>query len=218
MKRIISLALVLSLFGCKRNEMFMRSYIGSYYGCNAITLHHYTEYNGIIVSAHNLSSIGGRGSTGVQKSAYDALCERHGDMSYNRKIKYMPNNPPLPVSKIAVDFVSVDIVSDADYDADHPAGESLGDVVLFISSTVKPFIDSGYRGRESTRIEKYVSELSPDDLILLGGNSTYIPHGYIINYLMFNFQPTLSKTHTFTVTMTADDGRVFSDSIEMTFE
>lgn len=44
--------------------------------------------------------------------------------------------------------------------------------------------------------------------------------GYLQRLCILKFEtpPTLSKTHTFTVTMTANDGRVFSDSVRMTFE
>ncbi len=87
---------------------------------------------------------------------------------------------------------------------------------MFESISLKPYIDSGYtleipyrdeHEPKYSRIEGQVSELTPDQLIMLGPTS-----------LRFESLPTLSKNHRFTVTMTADDGREFKASIDMRFD
>ena len=69
-------------------------------------------------------------------------------------------------------------------------------------------------------IDKLVSELNLDDLKIFGPGylSTYKEGGEPLAYLFFEHPPTLSKTHTFTVTLTTDDGKVFEDTITVTFE
>lgn len=162
-----------------------------------------------------------------KKAAYDALCEKHGDMTFDRIIKIQPwENVMYP----AVDFVSIKVTSDADFDAEHPEGEPLNDILTFDSCSAKPYIDSGYTEydkaadiRKYSVINKNLAEVTVDDLTLLGtGQTGYEPVerrdvGYL-GILIFNKEPTLSKTHTFTVTMTADDGRVFEASVDMEFE
>jgi hypothetical protein len=188
-----------------------------YYDMEEISLkENYDERECIDIYISNDYKLGGYGSTGTQKEVYDALCEKNNDMTYLRDFVIFDGYRPFQTSCIGVDFLSIDITSDSPFDEEHPAGVSLGDIVTFSSSSLKPYIDSGYtftrdNGSVYHSIRKHLNELSQEDLILLGQP----PH---IGILLFDSEPTLSKTHTFTVTMTADDGRVFSDSIEMTFE
>jgi hypothetical protein len=130
--------------------------------------------------------------------------------------------------------VSIEIVSDADFDEEHIAGTSLSNLIMFDSQSSKPYIDSGYveydwgevntlfwerRGKEPYYpIHKNVSELTACDVILLCTASGQ--DGYNVAYGYFHFEslPTLSKQHNITVTITDERGRVFSDTIAMNFE
>ena len=69
-------------------------------------------------------------------------------------------------------------------------------------------------------LNKLLSELQPDDLKVFGPGvkEGWEDKGMLLAYLFFEHPPTLSKTHTFTVTMTTDDGKVFEDTITVTFE
>ncbi len=229
MKRRILIIFILILCGCYRevtkpSEIYLRSYVMSYYDVDGIVLTAYKESARITVNNLVDGWIGGYTDEGEKKEAYDALCEKHGDMTFCRTVLKMPGEY---VAYPGVDYVSIEITSDADFDDRHPAGSSLADIATFISSSVKPYIDNGYvypiYGDPGSAVKKLVSDLIPEDLVLTGEDrvTAYRPIPAVVGYfgaLEFRQKPTLSKTHTFTVTLTADDGRVFSDTVEMTFE
>ena len=82
-------------------------------------------------------------SKGEEKKRYDELCKIHNDLSYNKKRSYIV----VPIWGIcsAIDFREIDVISDKDFDSEHPAGTSLKDIVRFVSVSPKKFIDSGYK-------------------------------------------------------------------------
>jgi hypothetical protein len=221
MKKILLVLLIAcGLVSCLREKkVFLRSYIMSYYGIEGISLKEDSgERKSMSIYGTDAYFLGDYKSTGTEKGVYDALCEKHGDMTFLRDFFIRDGFGPHSTDAIGVDFLSIDITSDSPFDEEHPAGVSLGDIVKLSSYSLKPYIDSGYTyinnygyHRNYHSFDKYFSELTSDDLMLLG-RSAYIGD------LEFDGEPTLSKTHTFTVTMTADDGRVFTASIEMTFE
>ncbi len=216
-KTLLLFIIALGLSGCHffTDWRWWRSYVYQYNDAGSISLSDAEtvfHVEGIRISFENLSLIGSYGSVDEEKiAAYDALCEKHGDMTYNRNVNIHSGMPYDP--NIGLDFLSIDIVSDSDYDESHVAGTSLADITLFHGGTLKPFIDSGYAPTGTytnySSVESLLTDLTPDQLTLLNPGTMY---------LKFVSLPTLSKTHNFTVTMTADDGRVFSDTIEMTFE
>jgi hypothetical protein len=195
----------------------------------------YFDTDGIKLTRNNTSSIivlnvNGSGilcywnDTGEKKVIYETLCEKYGDTSFNRTVKLYTSNPFRPTAQ-AYSFVSINIVSNTDYDESHLAGTSLNDLVMINYKTFKPFIDSGYNGYEglndyqqySTAVQKTVSEIETNDLMLLNAMKSSL-NDYSIAFLAFEETPTLSKEHLITVTCTDDRGQVFSDSIQMTFE
>ncbi len=131
---------------------------------------------------------------GRKKTEYGRLCEKHNDMSYNRKFEEVyPGQVPRHMD---TDFTAVEITSDADWDATRPAGSSLADITMFHSVSPKKYIDSGYKDKFDWKkgdyyplIEKYfggyqsgsiaqgkngyhpfskpVSQLKPEDMVLL---------------------------------------------------
>lgn len=213
MKKYLSILLVsLSLLvSCQKEETYyLRSFVMKYMDAQSISLREYS--NGISIRADFLSSLGDFQSTGQLRESYDALCRKHNDMTFMRKKTVFPYSW---TTNIGIDFLSIDVISDSDFDAEHPANTSLADVVIFSSHSLKPFIDSGYEskydGREYHPFKDVISNLSSEQLILLGKDN-------YIGSLTFNAEPTSSKTHKFTVTMTADDGRVFTASIDKKFE
>jgi hypothetical protein len=224
MKKILLVLLIAGgLTSCfKEEKEFTRSYVLSYYGMDNIDLGGNYYEKTIYILTFTRYELGHYKSTGAKKQVYDALCEKHGDMTFLREQVTWGPGGPVTVEFLGIDFLSIDITSDSAFDEEHPAGVSLGDIVLFNSYSVKPYIDSGYTSTYDNDVyhpvNKHLSDLTQDDLILIGKYKYSSGDPDYIGKLTFDKEPTLSKIHTFTVTMTADDGRVFTDSIEMTFE
>ena len=128
---------------------------------------------------------------GEEKQVYDALCEKYNDVTYNRKVRYSYDEYYPP--RCSCFFTDLEIWSTADWDAGHPAGTPLDDIVRFKSDTPWPYIRSGYTQRYSDkkRGEYYpvyclVSELTADDMTLL-------PDSF---FILFTSRPSLDLQHT----------------------
>ena len=164
---------------------------------------------------------------GEKKAAYDALCEEHGDMTFNNYNRVIddPENPGIRAYP-GVDVVSIDLVSDADFDERRPAGASLNNIVEFSAFAVKSWIDNGYTNEgldhKSTSIYQVctaLSEFSAGDFLLIGdADMQWNDRAMRLGALRLYLDPTLSKSHNFTVTVTMSDGRIFSDTVHMDFE
>lgn len=173
------------------------------------------------------------------KREFKALSEKYGDTGFKNDYLMMP---PVRREFMAMPFTKVEIVSDSDFDAQHPAGASLSDIARFKTITPYPFIRSGhtetfdwesYPGYEDFKglfyntitddilhildamyvypVDKLASELTTDDLTLLGrGECGWVHYGKIntdpFAVLEFEQEPDISKTHNFVVTLTDEDG------------
>lgn len=166
---------------------------------------------------------------------------KYGDLSYNMPIMYMehcnitferPHKSALP------DMAKISVTSNKDFDADHPAGTDLGDMIWFSGASLYPYIHNGYKPtydninefetkngtadnivlnsisnvnesnssirNSSTPIFKYLNELTSEDLYLSGidGDSYF--------YITLTKEAENKEMHVFTLTMTGDDGSVFT--------
>jgi len=153
MKRLILLSLVTALLyqSCDRARYHVfRSYITECSYSENIQLkitsngniviyrdYRNIEKNKIKTATYSFSS------KGEEKKKYDEFCKIHNDMSYNQKRSYIVD--PLWGKCSAIDFQEIEVVSDKDFDTEHPAGTSLKDIVRFVSISPKKFIDSGYK-------------------------------------------------------------------------
>ncbi len=150
---------------------------------------------------------------------YDSICAKHNDTTY-----YQPLVSGTGVFKHnywAFDLVSIQVTSNANFDAEHPAGTLLNDIVQFTAYTPYPYIQAGYKDcDEITLINKPLIECTPADFILTLGNKEndnleYAGHAWSSCYLIVNAIPTLSQQHTITVTILDDAGKTWEASIDM---
>ncbi len=167
------------------------------------------------------------------KYEYDKLCAKHADTSFNYRGYFYQSYMYLEET-IAYDFVSIDLVSDSDFDARHPAGTSLADIVEFRTMTPKPFIDSDYRYEyPNERIKgdylihnvpykwfwpvcRLMADLTPDDMTMMG-TTRKTTH---LEMAAFRFvaRPAAAGEHDMLLTMTTDEGKAFTARFTAVFE
>lgn len=206
------------LCGClPGNEVFFsRSFVVAYGGMQHITLDiapNQTDKTYLEVRFTGRGRGGQYNDSGERLAVYNALCEKHNDVTYNRKVTIYQN---VYWSSCSYDFTALEIWSSEAWDADHPALAPLDDIVRFEGSTPWPYIRSGYTQKYDERqwgeyypIDKLVSELTPDDMTLLPS------WGFRLTFIT---PPSLDRRHTLFVRLTADDGTEFETSLDIDFD
>ena len=173
-------------------------------------------------------------SKGEEKKRYDELCKIHNDMSYNQKRSYIV--APLWGRCSAIDFKEIDVISDKDFDSEHPAGTSLKDIVRFVSISPKKFIDSGYKEtfnwrRNKPKIFKKESMISS---MFHEETENYFPINGLLKdigkdemqmlpedthgILFFDKEPTAEKEHTLKVTIDIGERKKLVRTIKKVFK
>ena len=133
----------ISPFSCDRvTEERIRSYVVSFFELNTIALE-LTENDNIVMYWREITRTTTYQSKGEDAAHYDALCAKYNDLGYNKKTRYIEYIGCREYT--SNEIVSIDVVSNVDFDADHPAGASLGDIVHFLSVSPMRFIQSNYK-------------------------------------------------------------------------
>lgn len=234
---LLTLALIFTCMSCdKIKTRYTRSYVQSYYDYQDIELYAKSQHPEYIIKVNLIpgKNIGSILSKGRQKEEFDRLCEKHGDTGYNRVIRFHA----LMNNYLAYNITSVSVTSDSAYDELHPANTDLNDLFEFFNVSPLKYIRSGYTelynwrycplteyemslyGTLGSSVDSYsefhvtrkdLTALEESDLELVGDG------GYSLIFLKLLKLPTLSNEHTFTVTITIEDGRVFSDNVTISF-
>ena len=243
MKRLIllSIAAVLLLLGCDRAKtVLFRSYITIYYYSKNIQLKITDDGNIAIYKEYTSENVNIKTasysfkSKGEEKKRYDELCKIHNDMSYNQKRSYIV--APLWGRCSAIDFKEIDVISDKDFDSEHPAGTSLKDIVRFVSVSPKKFIDSGYK--ETFNWEKNEPNFFAKDSMIptmfQPESWNYFPINGLLKdigtdemqmlpedthgILFFDKEPTAEKEHTLKVTIDIGERKKLVRTIKKVFK
>ncbi len=153
-------------------------------------------------------------SEGEDYVRYEELCEEMGDVHYNRVVKLnpagFPMTPELGVS-FSPDIVSLQVVSDCEFDASHPAGSSLNDCVSIAYTSLAPYVASGYKENHLRESVVNLNELNTGNLNLLGKmNDSYL-------VLSFNRLPTETSCHNLTITVAFEDSQEYQCVVEYEF-
>lgn len=165
-------------------------------------------------------------------SSPTALC-------FNQKISVINGYDFTAQTFLSEDFDSIKVTSDKDYDEKHPAGESLNDLCRFVAFSPYKFICSGYKdyynyskdnvsktlaklagylgiseGQKLTchPIDKMLSDVTAEDLILLGYDNPYP-----LFWLHFERKPIVLGEHLVTVEVRTDEGKIYTATITMNF-
>lgn len=246
------------LTACKEEEnntnpgqpLYTRSFVLQYNQVDSITLRHnrgnsaFYPTDPIMIKVQYTTSDTYKFNSRDQaeRDRYQELCQQNRDVTYNRTILYGGLIwMEFPREFTVQSWKHIDLTSDADYDAAHPAGTSLADITEFGTVTAEPYIRSGYTDEYDwtklqddpfwkptlerftnqysrfalSPVKKQVTELAPADLKMMGpGKGGYDP----IAVMRLTSLPTLEKAHVFTVTFTDTEGKTYPATIHMRFE
>ncbi len=194
-------------------------------GCDKLFEYHYTSYvysyaipdTMILIPDTNGFAVMFQGRDAILRETnpdvYDSLGMKHNDMAYNYDYSFPA---PPPNWYLSVDFKSIIITSDKDFDTNHAAGTSLNDIIQFIAYSPYPFIQRGYRGTERTKIDKKLSDCTWEDFLLTQAQKyDYLMNQVLIGCLYFTSLPQGIQQHTITVTILDDAGKTWEATIDM---
>lgn len=143
------------------------------------------------------------------------LSSRYGDIGLNSWVAedlwFVHDSWAFPLSEFT-------IVSDVDFDMEHPTGTLLNDIVEIRYRTMKYFIENNYNRKnkdsalnipiEGEEVVKRVSELEPQDAIFMDPRSMQIS---------FMSQPTINKEHNISVRVTLEGYLPYKFTFEANF-
>ena len=138
---------------------------------------------------------------------YDSLCKAHKDTEYAKTA--MPYSD-WQFGLATYRRMTLDVTSDTQYDAAHPAGTSLADIIDVCAYSAKEMIDSGYDYRSVCEKGDAINYGKKLNMPLTQFNDEYrklIRDGI---YLDFKTAPDVTSTHRFTGTYRDEDGRVLT--------
>ena len=142
---------------------------------------------------------------------YDSLCKAHKDTEYSKKEKHY-SGEQFPYATYR--RMTLDVTSDAPYDATHPSGTSLADIIDIYAYSAKEMIDNGYdywsvceKGEIYDNAINFGKRL---DMSLTQFNEEYRKLIADNIKLKFKTAPDVTSTHRFTVTYRDEDGRVLT--------
>lgn len=141
---------------------------------------------------------------------YDSICTAHKDTQYAK------SDCPFEQFDYPANYrrMTLDVVSDAPYDAAHPAGTSLADIITVRFPSAKEYIESGYKVLETSKTQYYVNgalmlvkslaQFNTEHRKLVGGSFRF----------EFTKAPDATSTHRFTIVYRDEDGRVLTSQME----
>ena len=174
------------------------------------------------VDARSTRSIKQEDAEGEDKEFFDAVCEKYGDVGYDKKeLKVYGGGPDLRY--VTPDIHSVSILSDRDYDDSHPAGVSLSDCFEIYAYSLYPRLDSSWR--EDIRSGLLLSSVLPNDLKMLDiehykdySSNKYIQNKWIcLMKLKVVKKPTLDKVHNLTFELQDEYGKTHTSTLSYDF-
>lgn len=148
---------------------------------------------------------------------FDSLAKAHNDTGYDRETLIFVTKCLYRQTK------SIHVVSDTDYDASHPAGTPLDDILTITFNSAEDYLKSGYKaldsylgqttcgmndleGRpvKSTQLRESLAEFNQIQRKLIEFGFVFTP----------NIAPDQTSTHRFTVTYTNEDGVVLTGTTD----
>lgn len=162
----------------------------------------------------------GIGATKLREK-WDSVAILHGDTAWDRivLIECDPWLGPYHPHALLNEVTAIDITSAQAWDARHPAGSSLADIVRLKTQSYKQYIRSGY---DDSILEDPIDPIDQDDYrtrlmwqeMLLSDMAVedFELTMYYKNYLIFTTPPDHPGQYDITVTIHTEDGKEFVKS------
>ncbi|MBO4571955.1 MAG: hypothetical protein J5699_08530 [Bacteroidales bacterium] len=149
-----------------------------------------------------------------ETETHQSLSLKHHDTSFTGTCDSAPFNMIY-----RNDLKGINIISDADFDGDHPRGTSLNDVFTYSTKTVYKWILSGYNSDQYyyNAIQKPVDQLVSEDMTMLAPYAVLIAHDYGLFALTPNKQPDKNLTQPLTITLVTDDDQEITFKLDFEF-
>ena len=227
MKKSFLITLILAVFCISSCDIYitenLRSFVWVYYEAESVRLYE-TDNGNIAIDYDDIKTVCDFKSKKQQKKLYDSLCYAHNDVGYNKTITYFPFPDDKDAAGLFInDIVLINVVSNADFDEQHPAGTLLNDIIRFAGTSINEFLQSNYIYQYEWKnkpadfsvesrfygypyhspVNKLLSETTAEDLLSLDSESCF-------GFLLFEKEPTLSKEHELTVTIVLDNRKVIT--------
>ena len=200
----------ISVIGCWYGiPTFSKSYVQEYILYDGIKVRraitHSTKYLDLYV---NITRRVNFLSKGEDKKMYDKICEMYGDTEYNQEVFLIAEGVPM----VSVEYpacAAIEVVSTRDFDAEHPAGTSLTDIMSVKYQSAAGYIESGYTDLEDLFEWKVrpLNELQPQDLALSVHNI----------FLIFDKEPDVLEQHALSIKWTSAEGNTYTTTYNYDF-
>lgn len=141
------------------------------------------------------------------------FAELYGDTQYNQAVH------PGQHSAAAYPIDKITISCEQDFDAEHPAGEPLDDIVKLDYLTYYDFVKSGYQPNKEYRnsnaklCSHYFKDVAADNTLLMGVSLS----AKSIATIKFDSKPEIAGNYTFTLSAQIN-GEVMTTTFTTTFE
>lgn len=226
MKKLLLFLLSILLFSCVGREQVevvgfnSKHLIDIYYSTQSIKIAMVDDVIGCLCDnfdnaycSNEFAEFTNTQQSNTQQSVFSNLAAKNNDncawsVSFLQMKGFQPKPDDVMCNRALSKGISkIELESDANFDTEHPAGESLMDIItLEICTFEKELSKTSGFGFVMPTIKPYNS-FSKDELKIVGNNF----------YLKFSKEPTASKNHNLTVTITFDDGEVYSDTVAVKF-
>lgn len=152
----------------------------------------------------------------LQVERFDELSKRYGDINFNR---WVSSEDSWLGTSWAFPFAVFEVVSNLDFDEQHPAGTPLNDVMTIRYYTYKLYIENGYKHTDERAIAsndysgdwvtKPLSEFVPEDAIFMAPDYAF--------ELYFVTTPTNEQHHHLTLTVGLEGEDPYTVEFDMDF-
>ena len=192
---LLTVVVCSTMFGCRIDGAFKsKHFVQVYVIPNELRLREVKSADTYVIGVDFFGEYAG----GEQK---EELARRYNDLSYNRKLV------PSTNQALSDPLSWIDVTCDRDFDEEHLANESLGDIVMFKGASPYDFIQRGYKTAPGT-VYAYEEILMPLNEVNVDNSKMLVPWKCHLNFLA---DPATAGEYLFTVTVQVGENELSAD-------